>query len=73
MKKVLFTICAIGLVALMSSCSKESKCKAKVNGEVKFETTIDKPEERSCSDIKDIEVNIPGLIDFDVDCHAVLF
>ena len=71
MKKVLFALVLIGGMFAMSSCSKECNCVAKVNGEVKYESSIELEDGDKCSDYNSY-INILGT-SAELKCSPKLF
>lgn len=71
MKKILFAIVLVSGIICASSCSKECSCKAIVNGETVYETSITKEDGKKCSDYA-TSINVPGLVNTSVDCKAKL-
>ena len=71
MKKVLFALVLIGGVFAMSSCSKECKCSAKVNGEVVYESTVQLDDGERCSDYNTY-ISVLG-VSAESKCTPVLF
>lgn len=61
MKKTFLILALVAMVmCCISGCSKKCKCKAKVNGEVLVEKTIDLDDGESCSDYN-TTVNVAGV------------
>lgn len=71
MKKVLLGLVLLVCVFAMSSCSKKCDCKAKLNGETIWESTVELGDGEKCSD-KNGKISVAG-ISAESKCTPVLF
>jgi len=71
MKKVLFALVLAGGLLMMSSCSKECNCVGKLDGEVKYESTVELEDGDKCSEYN-FYYDILGT-SIEVKCTPVLF
>ena len=71
MKKVLFVLVLVGGLFAMTGCSKECHCVGKLDGEVKYESTIQLDEGEKCSS-NNFYYNILGT-SIEVKCSPLLF
>jgi hypothetical protein len=70
MKKLLIGLILILGICALSSCSKKCDCKAKYNGEVVYEDTVDLQDGEKCSDFNKT-VKIPAIgVNAEVQCKA---
>ena len=73
MKKVLLGLIIVLGVCALSSCSKQCDCKAKYNGEVVYEDTVELEKGEKCSDYnKTIQIPVIG-VSASTECKADLF